>query len=165
MDTLTMRPNEPSQPLIWVHGDCLRPTNPALIAFPAAPRVFVFDIALLSEYHLTFKRLVFLYECVLEIPQIQIYKGDVVAELARLAAQNATDRIVTTVSPSPRHARQVAALRKAHHLNVEVLAEPPFVSIEGPGRDEDADLDLKRFSRYWASVSRAAMRLDEDDPL
>ncbi len=63
------------QPLIWVHGDCLNPHNPALAAYPDAPAVFVFDEELLEQYQVSFKRLVFIYECLLEIPNLQIRKG------------------------------------------------------------------------------------------
>ncbi|MFN0122362.1 MAG: hypothetical protein ACKV2V_17855, partial [Blastocatellia bacterium] len=84
--------------LIWIHGDCLNPHSPALQAHPAAPRVFVFDEALLSQYHLSLKRIAFMYECLLEIPRIEIRKGDVAAELAAVAREHGCTRIVTVES-------------------------------------------------------------------
>ena len=30
-------------PIVWIHAEALAPTNPALLAHPGAPAVFVFD--------------------------------------------------------------------------------------------------------------------------
>lgn len=144
-------------PLVWVHGDCLRPTNPALLAYPDAPRVFVFDMDLLAEYQLSFKRIVFIYECLLAIPRIQIYKGDVMQILAQCAEEYQIRQVITTDSPSPRFITYCRHLRDQYGFDVKALPEPPFVTLD---KGEDQALDLKRFSRYWSVVSRAAMQLN-----
>ena len=36
------------KPIIWIHGEALGPANPALLAHPEAPAVFVFDSELLA---------------------------------------------------------------------------------------------------------------------
>jgi hypothetical protein len=127
-------------PILWIHGDCLRPTNPALLAHPSAPAIFVWDDALLKQYQISFKRIVFMYEALLELP-VTIYRGDVVSRLTACADQHHADRIVTTASPAPRFATLCQQLRQ--HYTVEVLAEPTFVDIP-------INTDIKRFSRYWA---------------
>jgi len=71
-------------PILWIHSDCLRPTNPALLAHPDAPAIFVWDDALLTQYHISLKRIVFMYEALLELP-VTIYRGDVVAQITQFA--------------------------------------------------------------------------------
>ena len=34
------------RPILWIHGEALGPANPALLAYPGRPAVFVFDSAL-----------------------------------------------------------------------------------------------------------------------
>jgi hypothetical protein len=144
-----------AKPLVWIHGDCLDPRSPALTAFPEAPRVFVFDEALLEDYGISFKRIVFLYECLLEIEGIEIRRGDVAEELAAAAEETGCSRIVTVESVAPRFRRFVERLRQEKGFSVEVLPLEPFVPLD---EEEEAALDLARFSRYWRTVSGRAMR-------
>jgi hypothetical protein len=137
--------NQP-QSIVWVHGDCLRPDNPALLHADTAPAVFVFDDELLRDYRISLKRLVFLYESLCELP-VTIVRGDVATELCAFANQHHATHIVTTASVAPRFQHIVTAIKKSHH--VTVLAEEPFVEIPG-------HTDIKRFSRYW-QVARARL--------
>jgi hypothetical protein len=127
-------------PILWIHGDCLRPTNPALLVHPDAPAIFVWDDALLMQYHISLKRIVFMYEALLELP-VTIFRGDVVTQITQFAQHHQADTIVTTASPAPRFAAICGQLRQ--HYKVLVLAEPAFVAIP-------INTDIKRFSRYWA---------------
>jgi hypothetical protein len=142
-----------TRPVVWIHGDCLSPGGPALRAHPDAPALFVWDDALLSAYGLSLKRIVFIYECLLELP-VTIRRGDVAEALLAFAAEHSADRVVTTASPSPRF--QMICDRLARQLPVEVLPVAPFVTAP-------STLDLKRFGRYWRAVEAAAMRLTEVD--
>lgn len=45
--------------IVWLHGDSLSPTDPALLANPDAPAIFVFDEPFLAAAQLSFKRLFF----------------------------------------------------------------------------------------------------------
>lgn len=137
-----------TRPIVWVHGDCLSPANPALRAHPDTPALFVWDDALVSAYGLSLKRIVFIYECLLELPVV-IRRGDVAEELLAFAREHDADRIVTTASPSPRF--QAICERLDQQLPIEVLPVAPFVTAHGA-------LDLKRFGRYWRAVEAAAMR-------
>jgi hypothetical protein len=125
--------------IVWVHGDCLSPTNPALLTHPGAPAIFVFDEALIASWRLSLKRIVFMYECLLEMP-VTIRKGDVVEQLTSFAEAYKARRIVTTPSPSPRFTAICAALRQK--FEVEIVEGEPFLDYSGK-------LDLARFSRYW----------------
>lgn len=135
-----------SSTIVWVHGDCLDPKGPALAAHPGAPAIWIWDDALLDEWGVTMKRLVFLYECLLELP-VTIRRGDVAAELLAFAREHGATRIATADSPSPRF----AAIRDevAASVPVEVLPVTPFLAYHG-------QLDLARFGRYWRVAQRHA---------
>lgn len=136
--------NAPTDTIVWVHGDCLRPDHPGLVAYPGAPAVFVFDDELLQAWQISLKRVVFMYECLLELP-VTIRRGDPADVIGQFAAEHRAQRIVTTVSPSPRFRQIVAVLRRS--FTVEVMRVEPFF-------DSDRPLDLGRFSRYWSVARR-----------
>ena len=146
-----------SQSLVWVHGDSLDPQGPALVAHPDAPRVFVFDEQTLESYRVSLKRIVFIYESLLEIEGIEIRRGAVAEELAVVAAEQGCQQIVTVESVAPGFARICRELRQAYRLPVEVLPVAPFVAL---ARGEEERLDLKRFSRYWQPLKRRALSLN-----
>ncbi|MFN6560723.1 MAG: hypothetical protein RMY28_013195 [Nostoc sp. ChiSLP01] len=128
-----------TKPIIWVHGDCLSPYNPALQEYPDAPAIWVWDEALIEEWQLSLKRLTFIYECLLELP-IVIRRGDVVQEILTFAEEQKADLVVTVNSPSPRFGDICNQIERSQKL--EVLEVEPFF-------DYDGYIDLKRFSRYW----------------
>jgi deoxyribodipyrimidine photo-lyase len=119
--------------LFWMHGDGLRQAA-------SAPAVFVFDAGVLRHYRLSFKRLVFLYECLLEL-EVDLYRGRVDEVVLAEASRRGVSQIVTTASPSPGFARLRARLEK--HLPVRLVREPEFLPPSPPGQD------LTRFSRFW----------------
>lgn len=125
--------------VVWVHGDCLAPDSPAFVANAGAPAVWVWDDDLLEEWRLSLKRIVFIYECLLELP-VTIRRGSVADEVVRFAREHDAARVVTINSPSPRFRNLADEIARA--LPVEVLDAEPFL-------DYDGHLDLKRFSRYW----------------
>jgi hypothetical protein len=134
-DTLNLM----SKPIVWVHGDCLSPYNPALQEYPEAPAIWVWDEALIEEWQLSLKRLTFIYECLLELPVV-IRRGDVVQEVLAFAREQKADSIVTVNSPSPRFDDICNQMERS--LKVQVLQVEPFF-------DYDGYIELKRFSRYW----------------
>jgi hypothetical protein len=129
------------KPIVWVHGDCLSPKNPALQEYPDAPAIWVWDDALLEEWNISLKRIVFIYECLLELP-VTIRRGDVVKEVVAFAQEHGADGVVTVESPSPRFEMICNAIQDTSSLEVEVCLPEPFVNYDGY-------IDLKRFSRYW----------------
>ena len=127
------------KPVLWIHGEALGPTNPALLAHPAAPAVFVFDRELIETQRLSLKRLGFLYECLLELP-VTLRHGDVAQEVLSFARRHGADGVVTSAAVDPRFGllrEQIAA-----QLPLQVLEPEAFVALPEP-------LDLRRFSRYW----------------
>jgi hypothetical protein len=143
-----------TQVLIWIHEVCLHPHSPALQAYPDAPRVFVFDAAA----RVSLKRIAFQYECLLEIPGIEIRTGEVAAELAQAAREFGCQRIVTMESVSPNFQQIRALLAREYQLLVEALAPESFISLAA---GEAERLDLKRFSRFWQTIRARALSLNQ----
>lgn len=139
--------------IIWVHGDNLSPLSQPFQTAPDAPALFVWDEALMQEWRITLKRVAFMYECLLELP-VTIRRGDVVAHLVAFAKEKEATRLLTSYSPSPRHAMICEAFKQQlPQVRIEVLSETPFVATQAP--------DLKRFSRYWAAVKDVALTPSE----
>lgn len=145
-------------PLLWIHGDDLNPHSATLQAHAAAPRIFVFDDAVIERYQLSLKRIAFIYECLLEIPRVEIRKGDIAAELAEAAREHQCQRIVSTASVAPRFARLCDKLRHEYQLPVETMQIEPFVELSV---QEAKRLDLKRFSRFWNPLKGKALSLNQ----
>ncbi|NDJ35466.1 MAG: deoxyribodipyrimidine photo-lyase [Chloroflexi bacterium] len=136
-------------PVIWVHGDAMNPNAPTFRAYPQAPALWVWDEDLLATYNISLKRILFMYENLLEMP-VAIRRGDVAAELARFAAEHDASTIATIFSPSPRFT-QITDQLAYQDLTVEVWYQPPLV-------DPHRTFDLKRFSRYWRKAEKLAMQ-------
>ena len=128
-----------SNQIIWVHGDCLSPKNPALDQYPNTPAIWVWDEALLEEWQISLKRIAFIYECLLELPVV-IRRGDVAKEVLNFAKEHNANKVATVDSPSPRFDTICKEIEGSKEL--EVLEVDPFFEYDG-------FIDLKRFSRYW----------------
>lgn len=133
------------KPVLWIHGEALGPANPALVAHPGAPAVFVFDRVLIAQAGLSLKRLGFLYECLLELP-VTLRHGDVAEEVLAFARRHGADGVVTSGAVDPRFS--LLRERIAARLPVQVLEPEPFVELPEP-------VDLRRFSRYWRRAEPA----------
>jgi deoxyribodipyrimidine photo-lyase len=82
---------------VWITAESLGDDDPALVAHPDLPAVFVFDEPLLSRLSLSGKRLVFLAETLADLAErreVRILRGDPVQALADLA-------VATTYAPVP----------------------------------------------------------------
>ncbi len=134
--------------IVWINPDCLSSENPALRRFPDVPAIFVFDEPEIERTGMTLKRIVFQYECLLEMP-VEIRKGDPVEHLLGFARSHKAKRVITTESPDPRVAEIAEALGRT--LRFDVLPLDPFLEIE-----PNITFDLKRFSRYWRTAERYA---------
>ncbi len=139
--------DDESDGVIWIHGDCLDPHSAALRARSDRPAIWVWDEQLLATQQISLKRIVFLYECLLELP-VTICRGDVAREVLRFARQHGAGHVVTmgSVSPGFQQIRgQIAA-----EIPVVTYNKEPFVVIQDK-------VDLRRFSRYWQQVKHAAL--------
>jgi hypothetical protein len=125
----------------WVHDEMLD----TQWLREGQPAIFVFDEQWLREERVALNRIVFMYECLLEMPPVEIVKGDVVREVARFAARHGAGRVETLDSPLPRIKRQGAELGATWIVPEPLVELPP-------------DVDLRRFSRYWNRAQKRLLR-------
>jgi deoxyribodipyrimidine photo-lyase len=147
------KPNVGSKPLLWIHTDSLNPEAALLRQHPLAPAVFVWDEAWLRAEKISSKRVVFLEECLDEMPaRLERRNGDVATELLQAARQAGAGHIVAQRTPDPR--LLAAAASAGRELPIVWIDPPPFAA--------DLNYDLKRFSRYWQKAQASAMRKTEE---
>jgi deoxyribodipyrimidine photo-lyase len=139
----------PKRPLVWITRDAASAVGPAAAAFPEAPRVFVLDPAWLAAERPALKRLVFLFECLADIPDLLVVEGPPAEVLPAAAAALDCDGVAVAWTPCPRDC--AAARDLAATLPVTVVDEPHFC-------DRSRVDDLRRFSRYWQKVRDSALR-------
>ena len=96
------RPPAVDQPLVWLTLDSASANAPAAAAHPAAPRIFVVDADWLTEERPALKRLVFLWECLADVPAVEIHVGDPRAILPARAAALGCDGVAVADTPCPR---------------------------------------------------------------
>lgn len=137
------------KPLLWVHTDALNPEAEMFARWPDAPRAFVWDERWLQEEKISQRREQFLEECLAEMPAVAIHRGDVAAEVLRVAEAAGADSVVVMRTPDPR--LLAAAARIERTLPVVWMSPPRFV-------DESRAFDLKRFSRYWQKAKYSALQ-------
>ncbi len=102
---------------VWLTAESLGDTDPAQLAHPGLPSVFVFDEPLLARLRLSGKRLVFLAEALTGLGA-EVRLGDPVAELAGR-------RLATTWTSVPGWARRAALL--------DIVALHPWLWLRRPG--------------------------------
>ena len=136
--------------LVWLHEDCLSPTDPALVANPGSPAVFVFDEPLLTRLALSFKRLFFIYECADEAlapsPEPEIRRGNVPDEVIASAISRGCDAIHVTRTDAPVFQQYLRDIKL--QIDVVVHEQTPFVHYAGRAR---------RFSQLWRDIERQAL--------
>ena len=139
----------PARPLVWLTLDAASTVNPAVLGHPAAPRVYVIEREWLEGERPSLKRLVFLFECLADMPGVLVGVGDPAAILPVLAARLGCDGVAVAESTIPRVRRAAEAL--ARHMPLSIHPWPRFV-------DASAVRDLGRFSRYWQAVRDSSLR-------
>jgi deoxyribodipyrimidine photo-lyase len=154
--SLSLRPAEPwrlearpHKPLVWITLDSLSLRSPAAAAWPDSPQLFVVDRAWLAEERPALKRLVFIWECLADLPEVEIHVGDPCQVVPARAAALGCDGVVVADTPCPRVRRAAAAIGET--LPVRVEPWPRFC-------DDSKVRDLGRFSRYWNKVKISALR-------
>jgi deoxyribodipyrimidine photo-lyase len=155
---LRIRPEQPwlpgggaaagQRPLVWLTLDSLSAESPAAATHAAAPRVFVIDPAWLAEERPTLKRLAFIFECLADVPDVEVHLGEPAEVLATRARAHGCDHVAVAETPCPRIRRAAESL--ATRLPVAIVSWPRFC-------DRSRVKDLGRFSRYWQQVSGSAL--------
>jgi deoxyribodipyrimidine photo-lyase len=139
----------PRRPLVWLTLDAAADESPAAAAWPGRPRLFVIDRAWLDAEKPALKRLVFLFECLAEVPECAIVVGDPRSIVPAVARAGGCDGVVVTETPCPRTRAAAAAI--AAEMPVAVVPSPRFC-------DHRPGSDLGRFSRFWNTVRASALR-------
>ena len=143
--------------VVWVHGDHLSATNPALAAYPNAPVVFVFDEPFLREANLSFHRIQFLYESVMDVFAARpagtctLLRGAVPDEVRDLARSHGASLVATTQTVGARFAEYKQTLEGD---GLRVRAYPVRELVTYP----DVERVPKRFSAWWREVEGEALR-------
>jgi hypothetical protein len=137
--------------LVWLHGGSLSPTDPSLLANPNAPVIFVFDRPFLESSRISFGRLQFMFEAVLECLANREHRVCVGVQsdeiLAFARSRNPTEIHVTLVA-SPEMDRTLAALEAAGFAVVKHHLER-LTGYAGP---------VKRFSSFWKQVEGEVLK-------
>jgi deoxyribodipyrimidine photo-lyase len=92
---------------VWLTAESLGDDDPALLAHPQLPAVFVFDAPLLGRLQLAAPRLVFLAECLADLAQRREVRLHLGAPAELLAGQ----RLAATYTPVPGWRRLAGLLR------------------------------------------------------
>lgn len=136
------------RPIVWLTLDSLSAESPAAAAHAAAPRVFIVDPVWLTEERPTLKRLAFIFECLADVPEVEVHLGDPAKVLTVRARAQGCDHVAVADTPCPRVLRAAETL--ATRLPVAIVDWPRFC-------DRSRVKDLGRFSRYWQQVSGSAL--------
>ena len=134
--------------LVWLHEDALRRDHPAFASADTdSPAYFIWDDAYLQAMDYGFKRLVFIYESLVDLP-VTILHGDLVSCLSQLADRHG-GQVRVPATPNPLLKSRIEQMQR--DFDVEVVADTPFVELA-------READLKRFYRYWNKARKLAMK-------
>jgi deoxyribodipyrimidine photo-lyase len=128
--------------IVLFHDEMLSSEN-ACYAMPHR-QVFVFDPDLQQEWAL--HRLQFIADCLMEMPEVEVWVGHTSAVLEALDAAN----VFTQNTPNLMFKGQLQGLQ------VHYLAEP--LAYDAELANKITAKDLKRFSKYWAIVGSAILK-------
>ena len=135
--------------VVWLHGDSLSPTDPALSAHPQAPALFVYDRPFLSTHAIAFTRLAFMYGGVRDVAAArpgltELRVGSVSAELAAFAREHGADELHATENPTPEFGAILNGVRELlPELRVVVHPAERLSSYSGP---------VNKFFGFWKKV-------------
>lgn len=138
---------------VWMHGDSLSPTDPALLGVPEAPALFVFDRPFLQAVPVSFPRLAFMYQGVRDVAAVrpvELVVGDTAAELAAFAARHGLEELHVTRNFTPSWEETLDAFC-TRCPQVSVLVYEPELLTRYPGR-------VRRFFGFWKKVEREVLR-------
>ncbi len=136
--------------LVWHHTDSLNPAASMLAQHADSPATFIWDTGWLLPNRISLKRVLFLAECLQEMPgDIDVRVGESATELLAAARAAQADYVLAQRTPDPRLIAATAEVAK--QMPIVWFDPPPFV--EG-----SRGFDLKRFSRYWKRAQDSALR-------
>jgi len=133
-----------SRPIIWVHEDALRQSHPVFSKAGAAQAIFVWDNDYFKSQDYTVKRLLFIYECLLEM-DVTIIEGQTAAVLSDLSQ----GVIHTAKTLNPYFKAIIKDLRETSEVHItpdDLFSQVPY------------DADMGRFFRFWNKARKSMMK-------
>lgn len=135
------------QPLIVLHDEALRMTQPVFQAAPAeAKAIYVWDDTYFRNANYSLKRLVFIYETLCELP-VDIIAGRT-AEVVREFSPSALYVPATNNPLIAESMRDLVAIAPVHTIEDEA-----FVVFKKP-------VQFRRFFQYWNKAEKTAFLMD-----
>ena len=132
--------------IVLFHDEMLSSEN-ACYAMPQK-KVFVFDPNL--QYEWALHRLQFIADCLVEMPEVEVWVGRTSNVLAALGVAS----LITQNTPNLMFKSQLQGYQ------VDYLAEP--AAYDSELATNITAKDLKRFSKYWAIVGSAILKSEAD---
>ena len=135
-----------SKTVVWLHGDSLRITDPALEEHPNAPALFVFDKPFLETVQVAFPRLAFMYQGARDIAAsrtapTEIRVGDALEQMRSFAREHRATQIASTQTVS----RRFDAVLDALEGEFEIVTYEDEKLTAYTGR-------VKKFFGFWKAV-------------
>ncbi|WP_409432227.1 hypothetical protein ACJ3XI_08380 [Litorimonas sp. RW-G-Af-16] len=135
--------------IIWIHEDAMRADHPVVFqAGEQAEAVFIWDAAYFEAQGYSAKRLVFIYECLMDLPVV-LYVGETETALRELVSGG---RLFVPTTPNPYFNTILDNLSG----DIDVTQVPDIPLVIAPD-----DVDLKRFFRFWNKVRKSALTSSE----
>jgi deoxyribodipyrimidine photo-lyase len=135
--------------VVWLHGDSLSITDPALSAHPEAPALFVFDRPFLSSHRIAFPRLAFMYGGVRDIAAArsaltEIRVGSVAEELAQFAREHRAIQLHASENPTPEFESILQGVQeRCPELKLVIHPAERLTTFSGP---------VTKFFGFWKKV-------------
>ena len=143
---LTMS-NSLSTTVVWLHEDALRPYSYAHTA--SSPNtVCIFDTDYMRACHYSFKRCVFIYECMLTC-NAEIYHGNTLTVLSSLIHEYKWKKLITLPTHNPFFHEIISRISD----DIEVIIDERDTFCGG------LDTPIpQRFMKYWWKVRKKVLK-------
>ncbi len=136
--------------VIWIHEDALSRTHPVFTAASDdSEAVFIWDAADLERRGYSFKKLVFIYECLLDM-NVEIIEGRTTDILRSYCEEGYSVYFAEPRNPELLHL--IAPLRD--YRNVIMIKRERLGNVE-------VTPDMKRFFRYWNKAKGSILETSE----
>ena len=133
-------------PIIWVHEDALSQSHPVFSAArDAKDALFIWDNEYFKSQGYTVKRLLFIYECLLEM-DVKIIQGDT----AQILSDFCNGQIFTAHTPNPYFLKIIEALGKAGS-KITIIEDTPFSQMP-------MNAEMGRFFQFWNKGRKHMMK-------
>ena len=134
------------RPAIRVHEDALSQSHPVFSAAKNVKAVlFIWDNEYFQSQGYTVKRLLFIYECLLEM-DVQIIKGNTLEVLSDFCE----GEIFTASTPNP-YFLDIVEQMGERSSKVTLVEDDPFSQIP-------QDEEMERFFRFWNKGRKSIMK-------